>query len=196
MLKGEPSVLHVGCGGSALPLNMAHCKEVRLDIDPETSPDILADMADLPADIGPFDVVYSCHSLEHLSPHKVAGCLEGFRRVLKIGGVVLIFVPDLEGLSPTDDVLYEVEGGPIRAKDLFYGWGKYLESRPYMAHKTGFIGATLRVALEAAGFEKVSATRLPGYNLLGFGVKGERREAKEKGSFLHSDDNAAVPADH
>ena len=209
MKLSEPLVLHVGCGGSALPENMAHCKEVSLDIDPASNPDILADMSDLPSGIGPFDVVYSCHSLEHLSPHKVGPCLEGFLKVLKPGGVVLIFVPDLEGLQPTDDVLYEVEGGPIRAKDLFYGWGKYLESRPYMAHKNGFVSSTLQAALVSAGFAKSSATRLGGYNLLGFGVRpndhSDNREAghnsyecstTEESSVLCSDDNETVPADH
>lgn len=150
---------------------MQHCQEVRLDIDPGSNPDIVGDMADLPDGIGPFDAVYSSHSLEHLPPYKVAPCLEGFKRVLKPGGAVIVFVPDLEGLMPTDDILYEVEGGPVRARDLFYGWGICLKERPYMAHQNGFIQATLRAALEAAGFAQVKATRLPDWNLMGVGVK-------------------------
>lgn len=161
-------VLHIGCGRSPLPSRMSHCHETRLDIDPNVEPDIVADMASIP-DIGPFDAVYSSHSLEHLYPHDVPKCLAGILRVLKPGGAVIIHVPDLEDLSPTDEVLYEVEGGPVLAKDLFYGWSKYLEELPFMAHRTGFVQKTLHAALERAGFSSVTVGREPGYELIGVG---------------------------
>jgi len=168
---GLKEILHVGCSRESLPGYFPYeFREVRLDIDPEVRPDIVADMSELP-DIGPFDVVYSSHCLEHLLPHRVGPCLEGFRRVLKDGGHVMIFVPDLGGLEPNENVLYESPAGTVRAADLFYGFRKYLEVNPYMAHRTGFIQETLQSAMSAAGFSKVAVKRFEQHNLFGVGVK-------------------------
>jgi ubiquinone/menaquinone biosynthesis C-methylase UbiE len=172
----SPLVLHAGCGDDHLPFYMKHAREFRVDIDPEVKPDLVADMAHLPDNIGPFDAIYCAHSLEHLNPHDVQPCLEGFLRVLKPGGAVTILVPDLEGLSPTDEVLYVSEGGPVCAFDLFYGFRKYLQRHPYMAHRCGFVQSTLHAALERAGFESVKAVRLHDeykFNLWGFGLRGK-----------------------
>lgn len=127
-------------------------------------------MSELP-DIGPFDVVYSSHCLEHLPPHRVGPCLEGFRRVLKPGGAAMIFVPDLGGLEPTEEILYESPAGTVRAADLFYGFRKYLEANPFMAHRTGFLQDTLHSAIAAAGFSKVTVKRFAQHNLFGVGIK-------------------------
>lgn len=161
-----PSVLHVGCGNEPLPAWLAGHDETRLDIDPSCEPDIVANMTDL-GDIGPFDLVFSCHSLEHLAPHDVAEALGEFRRVLKPGGGAVIFVPDLEGVAANDDLLFESAAGPICGLDLFYGLRHALKERPYMAHRCGFVSATLGAALEAAGFAAVSTQRLADYNLMG-----------------------------
>lgn len=169
---GLKEILHVGCSRASLPgyLPASEYHEVRLDIDPDVSPDIVADMSELP-DIGPFDAIYSSHCLEHLLPHKVIPCLEGFKRVLKPGGYAMIFVPDLEGLSPTEDILYESSAGTVRAADLFYGFRQYLEANPFMAHRTGFVQDTLKSAMAQAGFSKVTVKRFEAHNLFGVGVK-------------------------
>lgn len=166
-------LLHAGCGGAPLPPFLQHLDEVRLDIDPAQQPDIVADMADIP-DIGPFDSVFTCHALEHLMPHDVESCLAGFFKVLKSGGTVVIFVPDLEGVAPTKDVLFVSPAGPITGHDLFYGHAPALVDRPYMAHRCGFVKESLKAALEAAGFVEVVTSRVTDpapHNLFGFGVK-------------------------
>ena len=72
--------LHIGCGRmqpdetNQLPSWASGCKETRLDIDPTANPDIVASMVDL-GDIGPFDITYSSHTLEHLYPHQVLDAL-------------------------------------------------------------------------------------------------------------------------
>lgn len=153
-------VLHAGCGHETLPPYLGHCEEVRLDIDPAAKPDILADMACLPADLGPYDAVYTCHSLEHLYPYDVLPCLDGFRRVLKPGGVVIVLVPDLEGVLPTDEVLYTTLGGAaVTGLDMYYGLGAALREMPYMAHHCGFVRDTLKRVLESAGFKNVVVHR-------------------------------------
>jgi SAM-dependent methyltransferase len=161
-----PSVLHVGCGFESLPAWLAGCEEVRLDIDPRCDPDIVASLTDL-GEIGPFDMVFSSHCLEHLSPHEVPVALAEFHRVLKPGGSVVAFVPDLEGVEPTEAVLFKSAAGPITGMDLFYGLRSALKVQPYMAHRTGFVRDTLKAALEGAGFAQSEAVRLSCYNLMG-----------------------------
>ena len=101
-----PSVLHVGCGHNPLPAWFAVFDEVRLDIDPSCEPDIIANMMSM-GEIGPFDALYCSHALEHLYPHEVPVALAEFRRVLAPNSPVVVFVPDLEGISATDEPVYE-----------------------------------------------------------------------------------------
>ena len=162
-------VLHVGCGGTPLP-SWLDGEAVRLDIDPDVGPDIVASMTDM-GDIGPFDAVYSSHSLEHLYPHEVPWALAEFLRVLKPGGAAIIFVPDLEDVKPTDDILYVSPGGSIAGFDLIYGHRASLQANPWMAHHTGFISGTLAKAMSEAGFQSVKVERLSCWNLFGVGLK-------------------------
>lgn len=157
-------VLHAGCGDAPLPsMPFGECEEVRLDIDSSVNPDVVANITDM-GEIGQFDAAYCSHALEHLYPHQVSTALSEFFRVIKPGGYALLFVPDLEGLTPTDDVLFESACGPIASMDLFYGLRSALAELPHMAHHTGFTSATLQGALESAGFT-VTMQRISNYNL-------------------------------
>jgi ubiquinone/menaquinone biosynthesis C-methylase UbiE len=164
------ALLHVGCGGASLPDWAARYTETRLDIDEQHKPDIVASMVDM-GDIGPFDAVFSCHSLEHLPPHGVAKALSEFHRVLKTGGAAIVFVPDLEDVTATERVLFDAPCGPITGLDLMYGLRSELERNPHMAHRTGFVCETLRQAFEVAGFAKIEVRRLTDFNLMAVGVK-------------------------
>lgn len=163
-----PTMLHVGSGHASLPTWFDHYDEVRLDIDPRCSPDIVASMLDM-GEIGPFDAIYCSHALEHLYPHQVPVALAEFRRVLRPGGAMIAFVPDLEGVQATEDVVYESPCGPITGLDMIYGKISYLEESPFMAHHTGFVCSTLQKTLEAAGFSGVTVLRIPEHNLMGSG---------------------------
>jgi ubiquinone/menaquinone biosynthesis C-methylase UbiE len=162
--------LHVGCGGDALPDWLHHYDETRLDIDETQCPDIVASMLDM-GDIGQFDALLCRHALEHVYPHEVGQALGEFRRVLKDGGHAMVFVPDLEGVAPTNEVLFEAPSGPITGHDLFYGYGRALTHNPYMAHKCGFVKETLEAAFKSAGFTQVKTTRIGNYDLMGVGIK-------------------------
>lgn len=159
-------VLHAGCGGDTLPEWMGDCEETRLDVDPRWNPHVVASFTDL-GDIGPFDVAFCCHALEHLYPHEVEKALSEFRRVLGTDGKLIVFVPDLEGVSPTEDVLFVSPDGPITGLDLIYGSRKRIPTMPHMAHHSGFTWKTLLAALRRAGFGKAIVQRLSDYNLLG-----------------------------
>lgn len=144
--------------------------ETRLDIDEIQCPDICASMLDM-GDIGTFDAVLCRHALEHVYPHEVEKALSEFMRVLNQGGYAMVFVPDLEGVEPTNKVLFEAPAGPITGRDLFYGYGVALTHNPYMAHKTGFVKETLEEAMKSAGFSNVKTARIGNYDLMGVGVK-------------------------
>lgn len=161
-----PVVLIAGSGEEGAQWQEQGWDVVRLDIDPRTSPDVVGDMRDL-GDIGPFDAVACNNALEHLYPHEVHRALTEFRRVLKPNGHVVIQVPDLEGVSATDEMIPEIGMSGLH---LIYGDPARLEEFPYMAHHSGFVEDTLRQCMEGAGFVTFTK-RLPCHQLMGVGVR-------------------------
>jgi len=141
-------------------------EEVRLDIDPETQPDLIGSVCDLNSLFPPasFDAILCSHVLEHLYAHEVYPALVQFRQVLKPDGFALIMCPDLmaaaeqlieKGLA---GVVYNAPVGPIRVLDLFYGHSQSIEQgHHYMAHRTGFTSERLGNLLLQAGFPAVNA---------------------------------------
>ena len=162
-------VLNVGGNNKAIkiPDYFNGFEHLLVDIDAGVKPDILIDAREL-STLEPqqFDAVYCSHNLEHFFTHDVAKVLGGFQHVLKADGFAEIRVPDLKALMrhlvendlDLDDVLYQTSAGhSITARDVFYGWGKEIESSgvDFYAHKTGFSQKTLQKALNQAGFSFV-----------------------------------------
>lgn len=166
--RSPGNVLHVGCGREPLPAWLGDWRETRLDIEPLSDPDIVASMTAM-GPIGPFDMVFSSHCLEHLAAHEVATALGEMRRVLRPGGAVVVVVPDLEDVRPTEDVVYVSAAGPITGLDMYYGLRSALPHLPHMAHRMGFVSATLAGALKAAGFAQVQTERAADFNLIAVG---------------------------
>ena len=162
------TVLNIGCGNSELPHYLKGHLETRLDIDPGVFPDIVASALDL-GNIGEFDIVYSCHVLEHLYEYQVETAVSEMHRVLRVGGVIIAHVPDLSDVQCTEEVLYVSEAGPITGRDMYYGLRTFLEINPYMAHKTGFVKETFKKALGI--FNDVQVMEDRKYNMMGVGVK-------------------------
>lgn len=163
-------VLHVGCGKSPLP-TWLDGQETRLDIDPQHNPDIVGDMRDVQSYVtDKFDVVFSNHAIEHLYPHEVIDALQGFRKVLNDGGIVIVIVPNLKGIQPTEDVVYESTSGPITGLDMYYGLGRVLKEMPYMAHHTGFVKESMEKALMESGYKKAEVREDDAFNLIAVGV--------------------------
>jgi predicted SAM-dependent methyltransferase len=159
-------VLHVGCGECEElhpTFRAPGWREVRLDIDPEVQPDIVASIVSMPmVPSGSVDAVYSSHNLEHLFAHEVPQALVEFFRVLKPGGFALVALPDLQAIArliaddKLDDPAYISAAGPITPLDMLYGYRRYIAmGNVFMAHKTGFSAKTLANALIAAGFATV-----------------------------------------
>lgn len=168
---GRGSLLHVGCGSESLPEFMSGFVETRLDIDDSKNPDIVASMLDM-GDIGEYDCIFCNHALEHVYPFEVQIALKEFKRCLKPGGYAIIFVPDLEDVKATQDVILESPSGPISGLDMIYGYSKAMrEGNLFMAHKCGFTAETLEQAFDGLAFTIVKAQRLKNYNLMVVAVK-------------------------
>jgi SAM-dependent methyltransferase len=143
-------------------------KEIRVDIDPQSKPDVIASITDLETAFSPksFDAIWSSHTLEHLYTHEVPAALAEFRRVLKPNGFALITSPDLEAVVSLmldhglDDVAYTSPAGPITPLDMLFGHSASIAlGHHYMAHKTGFTEKSLAQRLVDAGFPTVLIKR-------------------------------------
>lgn len=166
-----PAVLHVGAGyresGADLPVAFSGWKELRLDIDAETRPDVIGTMLDLSAiPHAGVDAIYSAHNIEHIYPHEVPLALAEFRRVLKPDGFLLVTCPDLQTVAERIvadglmDTLYESEAGPVAPIDILYGFRPALIAGQIpMSHKGGFTRTSLMQVLREAGFRTVAVRR-------------------------------------
>ena len=143
-------------------------KEIRLDIDPQSKPDVVASITDMKSAFSPnsFDAIWSSHSLEHLFAHEVPLALAEFKRVLKPDGFALITLPDLEAVASLvldhglDEVAYISPAGPITPLEVIFGHSaSIMRGQFYMAHKTGFTSASLGRQLADTGFATVLVKR-------------------------------------
>ena len=177
-------VLHVGCGRamlSSLPavFQNGHWGEIRLDIDPDVKPDIIASVSEMsPVQSESAQAIYSCHNIEHLFHHEVPVALKEFHRVLTPGGALIIRTPDLQMACEmvAQDRLYDTAyispAGPIAPIDMIYSYRNFLlDNNVFMLHKTGFTATTLRAKLLTAGFS-FAFVRRTGVELYAVALKG------------------------
>ena len=83
--------LHLGC------FNKKIHGYVNVDIRDDIQPDVVDDIFTLTKfEDNSVDVIYACHVLEHLKRAEIQPALARGYRILKIGGIVRIAVPDME----------------------------------------------------------------------------------------------------
>ena len=138
-----------------------------MDIDSDAQPDIVGsvlDMSMIPTQS--VDAVFTSHMLEHLYAHEIPVALTETRRVLKLDGLALMTVPDLQAAARmiAEDHLFETAylspAGPITPFDMVYSYRGFVgRDRPYMAHHSGFTLTTLVGAFKTAGFGSVIGLR-------------------------------------
>mgnify|MGYP001203599076 FL=1 len=166
--------LHVGCGPARKEnitgeFSLSHWHELRFDIDPNVTPDIVGTMTDMSALENAYvDAIYSSHNIEHLYAHEVAEALSEFKRVLNEDGFLILTCPDLQEVAKlvAEDKLlepaYTSPAGPITPLDILYGFRPSIaQGNTYMAHRCGFTETVLRGTLVANGFTAVATMRRP-----------------------------------
>jgi predicted SAM-dependent methyltransferase len=171
------TLLHIGCGFQGVealpPLDWAEkWRQVRVDIDPDVEPDIVASMTHMPmVESDSVDIVFSKHNLEHLESHEVPLALGEFHRVLKPTGFLICRCPDLgaaidllatKDLEETLWVSTYDDGAKVEVAliDMIFGArAEIARGKGFMRHRTGFTGVSLTRHLKRAGFEGVSVSR-------------------------------------
>jgi hypothetical protein len=152
----QSNLLHIGPGNSRVPNahmadDLVGYKEITLDIDKKSNPDIIGSMTDLSAvPSNSMDVIYTSHALEHIDSCDVPGVLKSFQRILKEDGFARIIVPNMKipaqkiAEGKPEAVLYVSSAGPITALDMFYGHRLTIKmGSDAMRHRNGFTKESL-----------------------------------------------------
>jgi len=182
----EKRFLDVGSGSisNQVPGYLSSWERVRLDVDPQCSPELLLDARQLITQTpGAYDAVYCSHNLEHYHRHEAAEVVRGFAHVLKPEGFVHARVPDLIWVMrevvqrnlDLDDVLYVAADTqyPILVRDVIYGHHVEIEQsgKDFYAHKTGFSRGTFAKLFVENGFPIYTVGVTHVYELTGYFFK-------------------------
>ena len=186
--------LHVGCGpakksNTTAGFNTDAWQEIRFDIDPGCSPDVVGTVVDMSAVADKsVDAIFSSHNIEHVYPHEVGQVLNEFLRVLSDDGFVVLTCPDLQAVCEVvaaDKLLepiYELPVGPISPLDVLYGLRPAIAAgNHYMAHKCGFTFSVLTKLFLSSSFKSVYGGRRPHFfDLWIMAFKQTKTEAEMK----------------
>lgn len=149
---GSSFRLHVGCGSK---YRKGWCNiDAYPGVDSDThrgslpvSPDIWADIMNLPADDQSVDVIFSQHVVEHFYRHSAIQLFREFLRVLRPGGIVITEMPDLARIllllrllpvlpqypksmgANRDMIRSQLYGAAWEANDAGYPYHKYVWER-------------------------------------------------------------------
>jgi SAM-dependent methyltransferase len=155
--------------GSGPPVRAMHAAfdpvlwtEVRIDIDPSTTPDLIGSIADMQGVVedASFDAVWCSHCIEHLHDHEVLPALREFKRILNDEGFAILGCPNFEAVAriavseDIESVAYLSPAGPVRLLDMVFGHSPSIkDGSVHMAHRTGFTVDRLGRLAAKAGFE-------------------------------------------
>jgi hypothetical protein len=129
-----------------------------VDIDQQNNPDIVANILDMhTVHTATCDEIVASHVLEHLEWPDSFKALAEFSRVLKLGGIVKIAIPDMRMLL---NMMNSGEAD-FYATGLIFGVGGY--NNPFEMHRYGFTEKMLKCLLSILGFSQFSwwATERP-----------------------------------
>ena len=136
--KGK-KIANLGCGVD-VPFFDFECTIDRYDINDKVKPDYRCDLRQLPCEDEKYDVVYSQHVLEHFGRYEMQSVLKEWLRILKVGGEIIIKVPNLE---------YAMKRILEQKSDHYEWWQMYgSQSDDYDFHKVGFTLNKLKKLLE------------------------------------------------
>lgn len=135
--------LHIGCGKKYIP-GYKHLDVINFD-----HVDFVCDTRKLTMiEDETVSEIYACHILEHVERSEVISVLQEWNRVLKVGGVLRVAVPDFEAI-----VAEYMENKDLQCfQGLLYGGQTY----DYNYHHVAFDFKVLESFLSSAGFVEVS----------------------------------------
>jgi predicted SAM-dependent methyltransferase len=137
-------LLHVGCG----PVNSPEF--INVDALPYAHVHIVTDDISHLSDFAneTVDLVYMCHVLEHIKTPQVKRVLGEMQRILKVGGILRLSVPDFDQLL---DVYHAAgEDLDVIRNQLLGG-----QDSDYNIHYSVFNRRTLAALLQEAGFRRI-----------------------------------------
>ena len=193
--KSQKVFVNAGCGASdrsSMPAFFADWREIRVDIDPATRPDLVTSIIDLSAiPGGTIDAVWSAHCIEHLYAHEVPMALAEFRRVLRKSGFACLITPDLQAAAEwvlrdrMHECIYQSPSGPVTAHDMIWGFGRAIEGgKIAMAHRCGFTPTPLIQRLNEAGFDEIMLRRKSSLELVALALPRRTSSSKERESLM------------
>jgi SAM-dependent methyltransferase len=179
-------------GNTWLPTMFADWRELRVDVDAQTAPDILADITDLSAiESGSVDAVWAAHCVEHLYIHQVAGAVVEAHRILADDGFLVVIVPDLQAIAEfisgdrLHEMVYESQAGPVTAHDIVFGYAPSLaQGHSSMAHNCGFTPTLLLHQIQQAPFAEIVLRRRANHELAAIARKRAPADEAERQAFL------------
>lgn len=179
-------------GAGKLPAYFQGWRQIRVDIDPLTEPDVVASVADLSAvPDGSVDAVWCSHCVEHLFAHEVSLALAEFRRVIVATGFACIIVPDLQSIASwisadrLHETVYESAAGPVTAHDMLWGYGPAIaQGNAAMAHRSGFTPTIFLNRLNGAGFGEIVLRRRDNLELVAIALRENTGSATRRESLL------------
>ncbi len=146
--------INLGCGRSI----QDGWVNVDIAISPlaKRPPEILADVRSVPLPDGCADEIMAIHIFEHFALWECAAVIGEWRRLLKVGGLIALEMPDI--IKCCHNI---INGVPGKSPDKPYQlgmWGVFgenTEAEPLMGHKWGWTFSTLKPFLAGHGFAKI-----------------------------------------
>lgn len=135
--------LNLGCGNN----KFIDC--INIDSEKEYNPDLVCDIKYLPYDPDSIDGIYALDVLEHVARSLVLPTLKSWRKILKVGGFLIIRMPNIKNISE------KYLKGKIDAYEfsrLIYGGQE--KNRFVNFHTSGFDEKTLTKLLKSIKFKK------------------------------------------
>lgn len=134
--------IHLGCGEKRLEgfINIDNRKSANVDI--------ACNMLDLPFDSESIDLIYMCHSLEHVPLPDIKPFLSRLKDILRPSGKLYISVPDFEILSS----LYLAKKVPLSMIVRAVHGGQEYEGN---THYFSYDYVLLKSLLESLGFQRI-----------------------------------------
>lgn len=162
-------ILEIGCGE-----NKVYEHSLGLDVRKTSEVDVVADSRRLPFDDRVFDLVFSSHSIEHISHCEARATLAEWIRVIRPGGRIEIICPDLRARA----AIFVVRPTWHGIVDI-YGKQDY----PQNSHLSGYSYGLLKRLLQELGVTHVRRI-IDGYRGIPFipnslHVLGEKTEGPE-----------------